>query len=288
MVVQVNAVFEKRLGLQMVGGQVLRPRLFDLDHFATVLGCHLVEALVHELAPLAVDKLPGLVCVGAPMVGHEDDLGGRSLPGPSEAVFVAPVVAIDVEDQQVGVEGVQVLLGCLDQNLAGEAAEGSVLDVEVGLRETPPQVVGDELRPLLFRDGLTVEQHAHLVAPRRRAGGQQRHGSLDVLAPAGAIRGRRRRRVRLGGSGGAGEQYEGAQQAAEEGADVEVGVHLSLGAPLAWIRTPTRQRRESSGWAPRATAGVHSARRRLRENRWATILHAEAASSILSKRASTA
>jgi hypothetical protein len=80
------------------------------------------------------------------------------------------VRAIDVEDEQVGLERIQVRLGGLHQHLRGETAKRAVLDDEVRVREAAAQIVLDELGPVLLGDGLAVKQDADRVSVLRGAG----------------------------------------------------------------------------------------------------------------------
>ena len=121
------------------------------------------------------------------VIGLHQDFRRGPLARAADDVLIFVVRAIDVEDQQVGLERIQVRLRRLHEHLRGEAAEGAVLDDEIGVRKTPPQIVLDQLRPLLLGDGLAVEQDAHRVPLLRRARGQQAHRALDVASPTARV-----------------------------------------------------------------------------------------------------
>ena len=72
------------------------------------------------------------------------------------------------------------MLGRPDEKLRGEAADGAVLDLQVGIGKSAAKVVGHRLAPLLLGDGLPVEQNAHVVAMPRGAGSQQGHRALNA------------------------------------------------------------------------------------------------------------
>jgi len=118
---------------------------------------------------------------------HED-LRRRAFAGPADDVLVGIVGTVDVEDQQVGLEGIEVGLRRLHEHLRGEPAQRPVFNDEIGVRKALAQIVLHPPRPFLFGDALAVEQDAYGVAVFGCAGGEQTHGALDVSAPPGGIR----------------------------------------------------------------------------------------------------
>ena len=67
------------------------------------------------------------------MVGLDGDLGRGVLAHLDEDVLVAAVVAVDVEDDQVGVEGMHVVIGGAHEQLGSEPADAQVREGEVGV-----------------------------------------------------------------------------------------------------------------------------------------------------------
>ena len=129
------------------------------------------------------------------MIVLHQNLGSRALPCPADDFFVFVVRAVDVEDQQVGLERIEICLRGLHEHLRSESAQRAVLNDEIRVRKPAPQALFHELRPLLLGDGLPVKQNAHGVAILRRAGRQQSHRALDVSSPTARI-GESRRRIR--------------------------------------------------------------------------------------------
>ena len=134
------------------------------------------ESLVGFLIRLVLRPL------GADAIGLYQHLGGRATADALDDLVVLLVGTEDVEDHEVRVERVDIVLGRADQHLGGEAADGAVLDLQVGVREAMPQIVGDLLAPLLLGDRLAVEHDSHVLAVLRRAGGQERHRPLNASA----------------------------------------------------------------------------------------------------------
>jgi hypothetical protein len=98
-----------------------------------------------------------------------------------------------MEDQHIGLEGIEVGLRGLDQDLRGVSADGAVLDDQVGVGIGGAQVPLQFLPPDLLGDRLTVEEDAYRFSVRRRAA-EQRQGTAQVLALLGVgLLGRRRR-----------------------------------------------------------------------------------------------
>ena len=62
-------------------------------------------------------------------------LGRRAAADAPDDLLVLLVGPEDVEDDQVRVERVEIVLGRADQQLGGEAADGPVLDLQVGVGE---------------------------------------------------------------------------------------------------------------------------------------------------------
>ena len=87
---------------------------------------------------------------------------------------------IDMEDQQVGVEWIEIVLGRPDEPLGGEATDRPIADVEIGERESLAQVLGYLPRPVLLGDRLAVEEDSHLMAMLGCAGGEQGHCTLHT------------------------------------------------------------------------------------------------------------
>ena len=90
--------------------------------------------------------------------------------------------AIDLENQQVRIEWIQVRLRRLHEHLRREPAECPVLDNQIRVGKPRAQIVGHDLPPALFGDGLPIEQNADRVALLRRARRQQPHRPLDVAS----------------------------------------------------------------------------------------------------------
>ena len=105
------------------------------------------------------------------------------------------MVAIDVEDEQVRIEGVEVIFGGADEQLRGEAANSAVFDSKVGVGKLFFYVVSDLFSPFLLGDGLAIEEDFDGAAVFFCACGKERHCSLDFYAELGVIERRRRRGI---------------------------------------------------------------------------------------------
>ena len=65
------------------------------------------------------------------MVGLKQNIRTSPLPDPADDVLIFDMRAVHVEDQQVGLERVEVGLGGFDQELGGMSADGAVLNDKI-------------------------------------------------------------------------------------------------------------------------------------------------------------
>ena len=85
-----------------------------------------------------------------------------------------------MEEEEVGIERIEVAFRRAAQALRPVAADGAVLHLELHRRVAPRQLLHHLARPVLADDGLSVEEDAHVRGARRRRFRHRLHRPLDV------------------------------------------------------------------------------------------------------------
>ena len=124
---------------------MLFPRLAHIDEHAVMFLSdppNTCRILVIPLHPVGMGHV----------IRTEHDFCRGGFPHFPDDGFVVFQVAIDVEDQQVGVERIQIVLSGTPQGWRLEAANGAVLDLQVCLRKPFLQIRHDMISPALRGD----------------------------------------------------------------------------------------------------------------------------------------
>ena len=96
------------------------------------------------------------------VAGPEHDVGRGALAHAADDFVVELGGAVVVEEEQIGIEGIEVGLGGLDERWGGVAADGAVFHDELHGGVAFLQRRHDvERPPVLLYDGLPVEEYAH-------------------------------------------------------------------------------------------------------------------------------
>ena len=136
-------------------------------------GARAVVALREELREIGL----GIVHVAGP----EYDFRRRLFARRAHHVLVAAHVAIDMEEEEVGVEGTDFALEAVAEGARLVAADGEVAPDELHRGVFGLEVLHHEAAPELPDDRLPVEEDADRGGLFRRRVGELFHGALDEL-----------------------------------------------------------------------------------------------------------
>src|SRR4028118_174748 len=123
------------------------------------------------------------------MVGVKSNFAGCAAAHIGNYCLIVVISPINVEDRQIGIEGVQVVFGGTNQQWGCKSPNSSIFNHQICVGKAFLQVIGYVNPPLLLCNGLTVEKNPYRVAVLWSTRRQKRHGTPNPSAKIGVILG---------------------------------------------------------------------------------------------------